>query len=163
MEKMIRLSKSCIGDAEKKSVVSVLDDEFLGMGKNVKDFEEQLSEFFGRPAVCLVNGTAALHVALQSAKIKNGDEVLVQSLTYIASFQAISAIGAKPVACEVNKGTLFIDIRDAKRKITSKTRVIMPVHYASSSKGMSAVYALAQEYKLRVIEDAAQAFGCERD
>ena len=69
----------------------------LGMGDKVKEFENQLSDFFGRPAVCVVNGTAALHLALQAIGLKSGDEVLVQSLTYVASVQAISSTNAKPI------------------------------------------------------------------
>ena len=76
--------------------MGVLDREFLGMGVEVQQFEEELTNFFGRPAVCVVNGTAALHLACQAAGIGQGDEVLVQSLTYVASFQAISATGARP-------------------------------------------------------------------
>lgn len=159
MNKMIKLSKSCLGKAEKKSVISVLDNEFLGMGEYVKDFEERLTDFFGRPAVCLVNGTAALHVALQSANIKSGDEVLVQSLTYIASFQAISATGGTPVACDIDPETLCINLADAKTKISNKTKAIMPVHYSGGVGDLSSVYEFAKKYNLRVIEDAAHAFG----
>ena len=101
-QKIIRLSKSCIGNAEKVAVQAVLDREYLGMGTEVQQFENALTEFFNRPAVCVVNGTAALHLALQACGIGRGDEVLVPSLTYLASFQAISATGAKPVACDLD-------------------------------------------------------------
>ena len=77
---------------------------------------------------CVNTGASALQLALSALDIGPGDEVLVPSLTYVASFQAISAIGVKPVACEVNKETLFIDIHDAKRRIASKARVIMQAH-----------------------------------
>ena len=92
---MIRLSKSSIGEAEKKAVMRVLDSEYLGMGIEVKAFEHALTNFFGRPTVCVSTGTAALHLALQAVGIGAGDEVLVQSLTYVASFQAISATDTK--------------------------------------------------------------------
>ena len=72
-KKLIRLSKSCIGEAEKQAVLRVLDHEFLGMGDNVHQFESELSEFFGRPVVCVVNGTAALQLALQACEIGDGD------------------------------------------------------------------------------------------
>lgn len=155
----IRLSKSCIGDAEKIAVNRVLDRGFFGMGQEVKDFEIALTEFFGRPAVCVVNGTAALHLALQAAGVHQGDEVLVQSLTYVASFQAITATGAKPVSCDIVTSSLGIDLSDAKRKITSKTKAIMPVHYAGCVGDLEAIYDFANTYGLRVIEDAAHAFG----
>ena len=89
-DKLIRLSKSCLGEAEKLAVLGVLDREYLGMGAEVKQFEQALTDFFGRPTVCVVNGTAALQLALQACDIGPGDEVLVQSHTYVASFQAIS-------------------------------------------------------------------------
>ena len=156
---MIRLSKSCIGEAEKKAVLGVLDREFLGMGEEVRQFEQELSAFFGRPAVCVVNGTAALQLALQASGIGKRDEVLVQSLTYVASFQAISAIGAKPVACDVDPETLCLDWKDAEKRLTPKTKAVMPVHYSGGVGKLDEIYAFAEKHRLRVIEDAAHAFG----
>ena len=71
---LIRLSKSCIGAAEKNAVMDVLDSEYLGMGQKVKDFEYLLSEYFGRPSTCVVNGTASLHLALQAVGVGLGDD-----------------------------------------------------------------------------------------
>jgi len=158
-EKLIRLSKSSLSDAEKQAVMGVLDREFLGMGAEVQQFEEMLTEFFGRPALCVSTGTAALHLALQAAGIGIGDEVLVQSLTYIASFQAISATGAKPVACDVDAETLCLDWKDAEKRITPNTKAVMPVHYAGGVGALNQIYTFAEKYSLRVIEDAAHAFG----
>ncbi|WP_419770613.1 MAG: DegT/DnrJ/EryC1/StrS family aminotransferase [Candidatus Marinarcus sp.] len=161
----IRLSKSSISQAEKEAVLKVLDKEYLGMGEEVKLFEEKIQHYLQTKmdVVCVNTGTSALHLALSALELSASDEVLVPSLTYIASYQAISATGAKPISCEVNQQTLFIDIEDARKKVTKNTKVIMPVHYASSSKGMDEVYKLAKEYNLRVVEDAAQAFGSKRD
>jgi dTDP-4-amino-4,6-dideoxygalactose transaminase len=160
-EKLIRLSKSCLGEAEKKSVMGVLDREFLGMGAEVQQFEEMLTDFFGRPAVCVSSGTSALHLALQSIGIGVGDEVLVQSLTYVASFQAISATGATPVACDVDAETLCLNWRDAEKRLTPKTKAVMPIHYAGGVGSLDEIYAFAKKYGLRVIEDAAHAFGTD--
>lgn len=157
--KLIRLSKSCLGEAEKLAVMDVLDKEFLGMGIEVQQFEQALTEYFGRTAVCVVNGTAALQLALQACDIGAGDEVLVQSLTYVASFQAISATGAKPVACDVCPETLTLDWRDAEKRLTPKTKAIMPVHYGGGVGDLGALYAFARRHGLRVIEDAAHALG----
>lgn len=159
----IKLSKSCIGDAEIKSVMRVLDKSYFGMGEEVKKFEDELSIFVGRTALCVVNGTAALHLALQAAGIGDGDEVLVQSITYVASFQAIKATGATPIACDVNPLTLTIDLMDAKEKVTKKTKAIMPVHYAGCVGNIDDIYDFAHKNNLRVIEDAAHAFGTEYD
>jgi dTDP-4-amino-4,6-dideoxygalactose transaminase len=156
---VIRLSKSSIGKNVKQAVVGVLDREYLGMGQEVEEFELALTKYLDRTAICVSNGTAALHLALQGIGVTNGDEVLVQSLTYVASFQAISATGAKPVACEINPKTLTIDLKDAERRITSRTKAIMPVHYAGAVGDLDEIYIFAKKHKLRVIEDAAHAFG----
>ncbi len=157
--RLIRLSKSCLGEAEKQAVMGVLSREYLGMGAEVKELEQALTEFFGRPVVCVVNGTAALHLSLQACGIGTGDEVLVPSLTYVATFQAISATGARPVACDVEPDTLTLDWRDAERRITSRTRAILPVHYTGGVANLERIYALAREHRLRVVEDAPHAFG----
>jgi dTDP-4-amino-4,6-dideoxygalactose transaminase len=158
-KKLIRLSKSCLSNAEKQAVMGVLDREFLGMGAEVQQFEQALTEFFGRPAVCVANGTAAVHLALQACGIGQGDEVLVQSLTYVASFQAISATGAKPIACDIDPDTFCLDWRDAEKRLTPRTKVVMPVHYSGGVGDLDGIYAFAQRHGLRVIEDAAHAFG----
>jgi len=157
--KLIRLSKSCLSVAEKQAVMAVLDKEYLGMGAEVQQFEQALSAFFGRPAVCVVNGTAAVHLALQACGIGAGDEVLVPSLTYVASFQAISATGAKPVACDVDPTNSVLDWRDAERRLSPRTKAIMPVHYNGGVGNLESIYAFASLQHLRVIEDAAHAFG----
>ena len=157
--KEVRLSKSCISESEKRAVMKVLDHEFLGMGVEVSEFEDLLTKFIGRPTVCVVNATAALQLALQACEIEPGDEVLVQSLTYVASFQAISATGAIPVACDIDPITMALDLSDASNRISKKTKAIMPVHYSGGVGDLHKVYAFADKYKLRVIEDAAHAFG----
>jgi len=156
----IRLSRSIVGDLEKQALSAVIDDGYLGMGSYVQAFEAKLKDYLGAAnVVCVNSGTAALHLALASLGLRQQDEVLVQSLTYVASFQAISAAGLKPVACEIVPETLTIDLKDAERRISGRTKVIMPVHYASRPGDLDAVYAFAAKHNLRVIEDAAHAFG----
>ena len=161
--KLIRLSKSNLSFRERASVTAVLNREFLGMGTEVKKFESDLSNYFSRPATCVSNGTAALHLSLQALNIGPGDEVLVQTITYVASFQAISATGAKPVACDIDPETLTIDLNDAQRRITSRTKAIMLVHYAGGVGDLKSAYQFAKDFGLRVIEDAAHAFGSKYD
>jgi dTDP-4-amino-4,6-dideoxygalactose transaminase len=160
---MIHISKAVVGPAELEAMGRVMrEDGYLGIGREVRAFEEELQEYLGgqgRQVICLNSGTAALHLAVQ-AVTNPGDEVLVQSLTFVASFQAISAAGAVPVACEVNPETVTLDLEDAARRITPRTRAVMPVHYASNPGDLEAIYQFAQGYGLRVIEDAAHAFGC---
>jgi dTDP-4-amino-4,6-dideoxygalactose transaminase len=139
--------------------MAVLDRGYLGMGAETQAFETELSTFFDAPVSCVANGTAALHLALQAIGLDVGDEVLVQTITYVASFQAVAATGATPVACDVNPTTMAIDLVDAEAQITSRTKAIMLVHYAGGVGDLDAAYALAKKYNLRVIEDAAHAFG----
>lgn len=160
MEK-IRLSKSTVGEREIQAVAEAVRRGFLGMGSEVEAFERELVEFIGggREVICASTGTAALHLALQAAGIGPGDEVLAPTLTYVASFQAISATGATPVPCDVKRESCALDVEDAVKRITPRTKAIMPVHYASGSGDLDCVYGLAKQYGLRVIEDAAHAFG----
>ena len=132
------------------------------MGREVQLFEKEITEFLGVPrewVVCVNSGTAALHLAVE-AVTRPGDEVLSQSLTYLATFQAISAAGAVPVACEILPQNLTIDLQDVEERLTTSTKVIMPVHYASNPGDLDSIYDFAREYGLRVIEDASHAFGC---
>ena len=118
---LIRLSKSCISEKEKIAVLEVLEKEFLGMGPKVKFFEDQLSQYFDKRSVCVSSGTAALHLALQSVGIGQGDSVIVPSITYVATFQAISATGATPIPCDVREDNFTINIDDAEKKIKDNT------------------------------------------
>jgi len=161
----IRLSKCVVGPLEQAAVADVLASEFLGMGAETRAFEEELMEYLGGgcSVTCVATGTAALQLALQACGTGPGDEVIVPSLTFVACFQAVVATGATPVACEVDPATATIDIEDASKRITDRTRAILPVHYASYLPTAEAVYALARERGLRVVEDAAHAFGGRRN
>lgn len=160
---LIRLSKASIGPFEKEAIQRPLDRAFLGMGVEVKAFEEELAAFLGRPVACVANGTAALQLALQGCGIGPGDEVLVPSLTYVASFQAISATGATPVACDIVEDTCMLDVHDATRRMSDRVRAVMPVLYAGDAGTLGGVYAFARAHGLRVVEDAAHAFGSSHD
>ncbi len=161
----IRLSRSCVGDEEVAALTRVIQAGFLGMGSEVQSFEQEIKAYLATPheVICVNTGTAALHLALEGLDIGVGHEVLVPSITYLASFQAIAASGATPVACDVTPERVFIDLQDAERRVTEKTKAIMPVHYASDSTEMSSVYEFAERHGIRVIEDAAHAFGCKRN
>ncbi len=156
---MIRLSKSKIGEEEKSAVINVLDKEYLGMGEEVGIFEKDLSKVFSRDTICVSSGTAAVQLAIQACNIGFGDEILVPSMTYVATFQAIKATGAEPIACDINEETYLIDLEDALSKISKNTKAIIPVHYTGGVGNLDDLYSFASKYKLRVIEDAAHAFG----
>jgi len=159
---MIRLSKSVVGKAESEAVTHIIEDiGYLGMGATVGEFEHQLEQYIGggRRAICVNSGTAALHLALQ-AVTKPGDEVLVPSFTFVATYQAITAAGCKPVSCEIRPDTLTLDLEDAERRITPKTTAMIPVYYASNCQMAKAYLEFAVQYGLRLVEDAAHSFGC---
>ena len=156
---MIKLSQSLTDEKEIAATTAVVARGFFGMGSEVAQFEKELEAYFGRPVACVVNGTAALHLALDALDLDPADEVLVPALTYVASFQAISATGAKPIACDINPSDLNIDLDDAKAKLTSKTKVIMPVHFGGDATGFDQVISFAKQHGLRIVEDAAHAFG----
>ena len=160
---LIRLSRSVLGNEEIQAVSRVLEAGFLGMGQEVLAFEQDIQRYLAteRAVVCVNTGTAALHLAMEALEIGPGDEVLVPSITYVASFQAIAATGATPVACDVHADDAFLDVDDAARRLTSRTRAIMPVHYASNTSRLADVYSFARQHGLRVIEDAAHSFGCQ--
>lgn len=157
----IRLSRSLVGEEEKAALARVIDAGYLGMGEEVRLFENELAAYLetGRHVICVNTGTSALQLALSSVGLGAGDEVLVPTITYVASFQAVAATGAKPIACDVRSTDLYLDMDDAARRLTARTRAVMPVHYASGSRGLDAVYEFAGRHGLRVIEDAAHSFG----
>lgn len=159
-ENLIPVSRPSIGEEELAAVGEVFKSGWLGMGKWVFEFENELKKFIGAKNVIAVNtGTTALHLALDALGITKGDEVIVPSLTFAASVQAIMACGAKPVFCDVCPDTLNVDITDIRRKITPQTKAVMPVHYSGLPCDMDALLRISKKYNLRVIEDAAHAFG----
>ena len=145
MRSEIRLSRSDIGLFEYISVLSCLKEGMLGMGRYVKKFEDLLCQFFDSNVVCVSSGTAALHLALESLQLPENSEVLVPSLTYVASYQAISATGAKPVVCDIDLENLHMCPNDLKRKITKKTKAIMPVHLTGSADNLDKIYLIAKK------------------
>lgn len=159
MVKLIRSAKSTIENDDITSVIKVLKKEFLGMGPKVEEFEMSLIRDFKTNIACVVNGTASIQLALQAHGIGKNDEVLVQSLTYLSTFQAISATGAKPISCEINNETFTIDLDDARKRVRKKTKAIILVHFAGGVGNLNDYYKFAEENNLIVIEDAAHAFG----
>ena len=157
---MIPNSRPYIGEEELAEVKKVFASGWLGMGSAVFEFEKAIQGYLGAKYVIAVNtGTSALHIALDSLGIKGEDEVIVPSLTFIGTIQAIVACGAKPVFCEIDPSTLNIDVEDAKKRINKRTKAIMPVHYGGLACDMDGLVNIAQKYSLRIVEDAAHAFG----
>ncbi|MDD4138028.1 MAG: DegT/DnrJ/EryC1/StrS family aminotransferase [Methanoregula sp.] len=157
---IIPVSRPSLGDKELAAVKTVFDSCWLGLGAQVFEFEQELQKFLGaRHAVCTNTGTTAIHLALDALDIGRGDEVIVPSFTYVATAQAITVTGAKPVFCDIHADDLNMDVTDVRKKITKKTKVILPVHYRGFPCDMDEILALAEKNNLHVVEDAAHAFG----
>lgn len=142
-----------------KTLKRVLSKGELILRKDVEDFEQNLAEFVGvKYAVGLNSGTDALFLSLKAANIGKGDEVITVSHTFVASIAAIVQAGAKPVLVDVGHDFLM-DIGEVERKITKKTKAIIPVHLNGRMCDMERLMKIARDYGLTVIEDAAQSLG----
>lgn len=158
----IPVSRPSLGPEELRAVEEVFRSGWLGMGSVTRRFEEALERHLGcKHAVAVNTGTSALHIALCAFGIGRGDQVLVPSITFAASVQAIVATGATPVFCEVDERTMLVDVADVARRIGPRTRAVMPVHLYGSACDMDALLALAERHGVALIEDAAHAFGTE--
>ena len=152
------------GREEKYVLDAVRSGWISSLGQYVTQFEQQFARFCGVDhAVSVSNGTVALHLALHALGIGPGDEVIVPSLTFVASANAVAYTGARPVFADVDPQTWCIDPDDAARLVTPRTRAIMPVHLYGHPAAMGEINALAARHGLHVIEDAAEAHGAQVD
>lgn len=142
------------------AVLRVMNSGLFILGPEVDAFEEEWAKYCdAKYAVGLANGLDALIMALQALDVGPGDEVIVPSNTYIATWLAVSAVGATPVPVEPNSNTYNIDINLIAAAITQKTKVILPVHLYGQPADMDPILTLARQHDIRVVEDAAQAHG----
>lgn len=147
-----------IGPEESAAVLQVLESKWLTTGPATIAFEKEFADYVGcKYALAVNSGTAALQLALDAIGLRAGDEVLVPSYTFTASAEVVTYFGAKPVLCDSQRGGFNIDPVDAARRITEKTRALMPVHVAGQPCAMDELQRLAIRHNLRVVEDAAHA------
>ncbi|HET7763528.1 MAG TPA: DegT/DnrJ/EryC1/StrS aminotransferase family protein [Burkholderiales bacterium] len=141
-------------------VAEVLRSGWITSGPKVKEFEAELSRFCGgRPVRALNSGTAALEIGLRLAGVGPGDEVITTPLSWVATSHMVLEVGARPVFVDVDAATRNIDLARVESAITAKTRAILPVYLAGLPVDLDRLYAIAGRHALRVVEDAAQAFG----
>jgi len=154
-------SKPSISEGDIDAVVSVLRSGWITTGKVAAEFESELANYIGcaNPGVAVTSATAGLQVLLKALDIGPGDEVLTPSLTWVSTINLIELCGATPVFVDVDKDTLLLSVSDLASKITAKSKLIIPVHYAGVPADLPAIYELAQKHQLRVIEDSAHAIG----
>lgn len=137
----------------------VHNSHFIG-GEEVTKFEEAICDYFGiKYAVGVASGTDALYLALKACGIKEGDEVITTPFTFIATAESILRCGATPIFVDIDKDTLNINVRLIEKKLTHKTKAILPVHLYGESCDLIAIKNIANKYNLKVIEDCAQSFG----
>ena len=153
-------SKPTIDEATIAAVGAVLRSGWLTSGPKVREFEAQLSEYFGgRPVRTFNSGTCTMEIALRVAGIGAGDEVITTPISWVATANVIIEVGATPVFADIDPLTRNIDLDKLEAAITPRTRAIIPVYLAGLPVDMDRLYAIAAKHKLRVIEDAAQALG----
>ncbi|MFI5203023.1 MAG: DegT/DnrJ/EryC1/StrS family aminotransferase [Flavobacteriales bacterium] len=159
---MIPVFKPLIEKEEKDASVNALDLGWLGMGSFVNDFESSLKQFTqcnDRHVAAVSTGHAALHIALMIAGVQPGDEVITPSFNNIADLQAILAVGANPVFCDIEEESLCIDLKKAAALVTAKTKVMIVMDYDCILCDHDGVAEFARKHKIRIIHDAAHSFG----
>lgn len=156
----IPYGRQSIDDADIEAVVKVLKSDYLTTGPAVAAFEKKVADYVGaKYAVAVSNGTAALHVACLAAGIGAGDEVVTTPITFAASANCVLYCGGTPVFADIDPDTYNISPVELERKITSRTKAIIPVHYTGQPCDMDAILEIAHKHDLLVIEDGAHALG----
>lgn len=162
---MIPINKPWLDDDAKQEVLNVLAENSLTSpakngGKRVQDFENLLKSYLNVKHVIAVNsGTSAIHASLLSLGIKPGDEVILPSFTFVATANSVVATGAKPVFADINVDDYTIDLTDIEKKITDKTKAIIPVHLYGHPSNMDKLNTIAKAKSIKVVEDACQSLG----
>jgi len=158
----IPVFRPSITDEEINAVTEVLRSGWLGLGPVTENFETALAKHFGVKHVSALNsGTAALHLALQLLNLKPDDEVIIPTITFISTAHVVHYCNAKVVFTDVDEETLCINIDDVRRKITPRTRAIIPVHYSGHPCDLDGLREVIGERKITIIEDAAHACGAK--
>jgi dTDP-4-amino-4,6-dideoxygalactose transaminase len=154
----IPFHRASLGEEEVQAVSEVIRSGWLTMGTKTLEFEEKFAKYVGaRHAVALCSGTAALHLALDAIGLQAGDEVLIPTTTFTATGEVVKYLGGRPVLVDIDPVTLNIDATDAMKKISPRSRALIPVHMAGQPCDLSELHSLANDHNLHVIEDAAHA------
>jgi dTDP-4-amino-4,6-dideoxygalactose transaminase len=159
-EPFLPFTRPMIDEETIAGVAEVLRSGWITSGPRVKEFEGELSRYCGgRPVRALNSGTAALEIGLRLAGIGPGDEVVTTPLSWVATSNVVVQLGARPVFVDVDPKTRNIDLGRIEPAITKSTKAILPVYLAGLPVDLDRLYAIAAKHRLRVVEDAAQAFG----
>ena len=159
MEKIYQIEPS-LGNEEKKELIDVINSGWFTESKKTKEFERRFAEFTKCKYACAItSGTVGLYLGLLAMNIKKNDQIIVPDLTFVASPNAIEAMGAKPILCDIEKNTLNLDLEKIEKKITRKTKAIMIVNFNGRTTDMKHLNEIAKKHNLRLIEDAAHSLG----
>lgn len=159
--KKIPLTKLYFNKDEEREIIKTLRSGWIVQGPKVKEFENTFAKYVGaKYAVATNSCTAALHIALRLLGLGSGDEVIVPSFTFIATPNSVVYTGATPVFADVRLDTYNLDLQDIERKITKRTKVIMPVHQAGLAASMHEIIAIAKKHNIAIVEDAAHGVAC---
>lgn len=162
MKIKIPITKPYLGEEEKELISKVIDSGWVSQGPMVAEFEEMFAEYVGaRYAVATTSCTTALHAALSVSGISSGDEVIVPSLSFIATANSVIHCGATPFFVDIDPETCNIDAKKIEGAISKKIKAIMPVHQMGLPADIDAIKDIAGRYRLKIIEDAACAIGSE--
>jgi dTDP-4-amino-4,6-dideoxygalactose transaminase len=154
----IQFHKAYITDEDINGVVDALKSGWITMGPKTIEFEEKFREYIDNKfAVSCNSATAALHLALKAIGLKENDEVIIPTNTFIATAEVITYFNAKPILCDIDSKTHNIDVTKIEKLINDKTRAIIPVHFGGQPCDMDEIFEIAGKYNLKVIEDAAHA------
>lgn len=160
MHMFIPYGRQSINEQDIEAVVNVLKSDYLTTGPKIAEFERKVADYTGaKYAVAIANGTAALHAACYAAGIGEGDEVITTPITFAASSNCVLYCGGTPVFADINPETYNISSVDIERKITSKTKAIIAVHFTGQPCEMDQIHEIADKHNLIVIEDGAHALG----
>lgn len=159
-ETFLSYGQQTIEEDDIAAVVEILRSPFLTQGPKVEEFEQAVADYVGaKYAVAFSNGTTALHGACYAAGISNGDEVITTPITFVATSNAVLYCGGTPVFADIDERTYNIDLLEIEKKITSKTKVIMPVDFTGQPVDLDAIMDIARRHNLIVIEDGAHSLG----
>jgi len=159
---LIKVSTPVTDEEEEKAVAEVLQSGRYADGPKAKEFEKNFSEYIKtQHAVATSSGTAALHMALIACGVKPGDEVIVPALTFFATVESVLHQGAIPVFADLDPKTYCIDPKDMEKKISNKTKAIIPVHFFGEPAEIEEIVEISHRHNLHVVEDCAQAHGAE--
>ena len=161
-KELLVFGKPDIRQEEIEEVIDTLKSGWIGTGKKTERFEKEFAEYIGvNYARAVSSCTAALHLSLISSGIASGDQIITSPLTFGATANVIHHVGARPVFVDVERSSMNLDVKKIRRKLTGRTKAILPVHFTGHPCDMERIMKLAEGEELKVIEDAAHAFGAE--